>query len=189
MRGVNTPREEPSVYVAGPYDRPTGAIPTPVTPAPRDMPWPVVAQPRKRRAGLIVGLSVAVVVVLAAAAGGTIYVLEAAGHMTVRGTVTIRDMSSVTVSSLDGVSCGGTDGYDDLAAGGAVNITDAGAATVAIGHLDAGKYDSAHGCVLPWTVSSVPTGKGFYGVAVGHRAAIKVPEAQMRQVVAMTIGS
>lgn len=108
--------------------------------------------------------------------------------MTVHGSMTILDTSSVSVSSTDGTTCSGKNGYDDLAAGATINITDSGSATVALGQLQAGKWDSTHGCVMTWSVSGVPTGKKFYGIAIGHRAAIKIPEAEMHQLVALTIG-
>lgn len=126
--------------------------------------------------------------VLAAAAIGVVFVVQAAGKMTVHGSMTIRDVSSIAVNSDNGSTCVGKNGYDDLAGGGPVSITDAGTATVGLGQLETGQYDSAHGCILQWTVTGVPTGKGFYGITVGHRAAIKVPEAEMHQTVALTIG-
>jgi len=183
---VTTPLEEPSFYIPGPYDQPTGSTPAsaPLSPIPQLTPAPA----RRRRTGLVVGLTIGAVVILAAAAVVVVFVVQSAGKMTVHGSMTIRDVSSITVNSDDGSTCAGKDGYDDLVGGAPVNITDSGTATVGLGQLDTGKYDSAHGCVLTWTVSGVPTGKGFYGIAIGHRAAIKIPEAQLHQQVPLTIG-
>lgn len=145
-------------------------------------------RPPQRRTGVIVAVAVAGVVLLVAAVIAVTLVVRATSQMTVHGSVAIRDTSSISVSSADATTCGGNNGYDDLVAGAPVNITDAAGATVALGQLNAGRYDSTtHLCTLQWTVK-VPTGKKFYGVAVGRRPALKLAEAQMHQPVELSIG-
>lgn len=130
----------------------------------------------------------AAVLVLAMAVAAVVWFFHSAGRMTVNGAITIRDASGMTVDSTSGDVCSGQSGYDDIAGGAEVNITDAGSATVALGQLQDGHYSTAQGCVFHWTVTDVPTGKKFYGVTIGRRPAIKLPEAQMRQLVALSLG-
>lgn len=103
----------------------------------------------------------------------------------VRGTVTLADGFEWTAEG--GPRCYGTGGFDDLTAGGAVVITDSTGATVAIGKLGQGlpklRADDrtrAESCTFTLDVAGVPAGKGFYGLAVGHRNAVQFDEARLR---------
>lgn len=103
----------------------------------------------------------------------------------VRGTVTLADGFEWVAEG--GPRCYGTGGFDDLTAGGAVVITDSTGATVAIGKLGQGmpklRADDrtrAESCTFTLDVAGVPAGRGFYGVAVGHRNAVQFDEAGLR---------
>lgn len=139
---------------------------------------------RRRRTGLVVTLTVAAVAVLAGVALGLVLFLDAAGKVTVNGTVTIPAQAA---GAVDGDSCSGHDTFADVDKGTEVQITDAGNATVALTQLDAGRITGG-GCTFTWTAKGVPTGKQFYGVQVGRRDPVKVPEAQLHQLVALALG-
>jgi hypothetical protein len=139
---------------------------------------------RKRRTGLIVGLTVAGVLVLAAAAVGVVLVVQAGSTMTVHGTVTIQAHAA---GAANGETCSGHNDVADIDQGVEVQITDAGNATVALAALGPGKI-SGGACVFTWTAAKVPTGKGFYGITVGRRPSVKVPEAALHQDVPLSLG-
>jgi len=139
----------------------------------------------KRRTGLLAGLIAGSVVVLVGLAVGA-YVLFGRG-MTVSGVLVLTDQSSGIQVGQDGSTCTGTGAFQDITGGATVNITDAGSATVGLGALDAGRYDTTKGCVFPWKISGVPGGKGFYGIEVAHRGIVKFPEAEVRKPVSLTL--
>lgn len=101
--------------------------------------------------------------------------------MTVHGTVTIPTRAVLGSISV-GEPCGG---YDGVAAGTEVEITDAGSKTIALASLGGG-HATKDGCEFPWT-TKVPTGKGFYGASVGGKGVVKLSEAEMRQPVALSV--
>lgn len=145
---------------------------------------PTGPAPGARRTGLIVTLVITAVVVLAGLAVGIAVLLHSAGTMTVNGTLTIP---AEAAGAVNGDPCSGHDAFADIDKGAEVQITDAGNATIALTQLADGNITAA-GCTFRWTASNVPTGKNFYGVAVGRRPGTKVPEVQMHSLVALTVG-
>lgn len=113
---------------------------------------------------------------------GTMLVLRvlADDTTTLRGEVHLRGEDNVAGSST---SCYGSGGYDDLREGTGVVVTDAAGTTIAVGSLGRGTYSTfgTLDCVLPFTVE-VPTGKGFYGIEVAHRGAVKFAEPDLGRV-------
>jgi hypothetical protein len=84
----------------------------------------------------------------------------------------------------DGNYCAGKDGYDDIAEGAQVVVTDRSGEVVAIGALESGRMRVAYvpeiyDCVFHFVVTDVPTGRNFYGVEVGHRGSLKYEEAKI----------
>lgn len=145
----------------------------------------ITLTPKRRRTGLVVWLVAAGIIVLAVAGVGA-YVLLGRS-MTVSGVMVLTDLSSgVQVDSTDGVTCTGKGSYLDIQAGAEVTVTDAAGATVALGTLEAGHYDTAKGCVFSWKVS-VPAGKKFYGIEVGHRGVLRYSEAELRNPLTMSL--
>jgi hypothetical protein len=95
--------------------------------------------------------------------------------------------------------CAGSGGYDDLALGAQVVVSDPAGTTVAVGSVtesipitewddDAEDY-LATACTLRFLVTGVPAGKGFYGIEVSHRGRLQYSEAQARKELELTIGS
>jgi hypothetical protein len=98
----------------------------------------------------------------------------------------------------DPLSCAGSGGYNDLALGAQVVVSDPAGTTVAVGSVieaipiverddDTAEY-RASACTLRFVVSGVPTGKTFYGVEVSHRGRLQYPEAEARKELELTIG-
>lgn len=141
---------------------------------------------RRKRTGLIVGLIAAATAVIAAGGVGA-YVLLGQG-MTVNGIMVLTDQSGgIQVDSTNGSACVGKGGFQDMQAGTSVNITDAGNATIGLGALNGGEYDTTKGCVFSWKISDVPAGKKYYGVEVGHRGVVKFTESEMRHLVTLSL--
>ena len=79
-------------------------------------------------------------------------------------------------------------GYDDIAEGAQVVITDQFGATVAIGELEAGIISMGGTYLFQFTVRDVPPGKRFYGVEVSHRGRVQYDEAKLRAGPELSIG-
>jgi hypothetical protein len=82
---------------------------------------------------------------------------------------------------LAGSGCQGTNGYDDIAAGLQVIVSDESGTVIANGSLDQGQVVKAkfwNSCEFPFTVSNVPTAK-FYRVEVGGRGQVSYSYDQM----------
>lgn len=66
-------------------------------------------------------------------------------------------------------TCRGADGYADIKVGAKVTVKDSLASPVGSGVLDVGTVKPAKGCVFPFAVPNVPTGKGTYEIQISHR--------------------
>lgn len=82
--------------------------------------------------------------------------------------------------------CAGRGGFDDINAGTDVVVTDSTSTTVAIGKLGTGQpvidpSDStrATSCLFTFDIKDAPSGRGFYGIEVGHRGRVQFPEAKL----------
>jgi hypothetical protein len=145
-----------------------------------------MSPPSGRRTSRIIVMTIGAVLLIALGAGGALAVTVLVGPdaFQVAGTVTLTDPDGYMSST----HCSGKGGYDDIAEGASVNITDAGGATVAIGRLGPGDTQSA-GCVFAFSVADVPAGKSFYGIEISHRGIVKFSEAEVSSgEVAMTLG-
>lgn len=161
---------------------------------------PAHALPAARRRGLIVALVAAIVVAAGAGAAVTAFALRSSsepsggatastGPVAVHGTLTLAD--AVGVLNIDGRSCTGMEGYDDLAEGAQVVVTDQTGAVVGTAQLS---YGDLHGsgmtrsCVFSFDVL-VPPGRPFYGITVSHRGTIQFSGDQIGSGgVALSIG-
>lgn len=108
------------------------------------------------------------------------------------GAITVTGEDNVGIISdavTPGQECFGAGGAADIAPGAQVVVTDASGRTVAVGKMEMGRttehkryknprYDEQ--CVVPFTVSDVPSGEKFYGIKVGQRPATQETEAEMR---------
>jgi hypothetical protein len=72
-------------------------------------------------------------------------------------------------------------GFDDIVLGGSVLIADDAGATLSPTKLGPGTCDKDGYCDFSFT-ASVPAGKHFYGVSVGHRNSVKYTEADVATV-------
>jgi hypothetical protein len=89
------------------------------------------------------------------------------------GSVTITeslDLDTETVLELDGGSCTGTGGYDDLEQGAEVVVTDEANKIIGTSSLGEGRI-SGSDCIFRFVVSNLPRAK-FYGVEVSHRGKV-----------------
>lgn len=174
-----------------PMGPPTTSLP-PVSPAPISTGAMPIQPPLApgRRSLLIVALAVGAVVLVAAGIAGGVMVAGGKGPFgprtfTVNGTLSLQNPDGYSAST----TCIGKGGYADIDEGTAVTITDAATATVAIGRLGVGRIDD-YGCTFGFSVSSVPAGKGFYGIEVSHRGVLKYSEADIsKTTIKMSLGS
>lgn len=154
-------------------------------PAPRRRPgWLVPA---------IIGGAVAVVL-LVAAVGALFWTLgqrdaqapaagapSAAATFPVRGSLQLDAPRGLAV----GDECNGSGGYRDIRSGAQVTVTDGTGAVLALGQLTMGVVSShpvisgGKVCAFSFTVDSVPTGKGIYGIEVSHRGVVRFEEAAL----------
>jgi hypothetical protein len=86
----------------------------------------------------------------------------------------------------------GCTGDAGIGVGTPVTVTDARGAVVAVGRLDLANYTAGGGiggldssvedgtCDLQFTVAGIPIDRGYYGVEIAHRGAVKFSEASLR---------
>lgn len=156
----------------------------------------------KRRRVLIAAGVAAVVVAAGVGVGGYFLFRDKdPGTFVVKGTMTLTDRSGYleshpgyTVNDGDiytpdgalGAECVGQDGYDDIAAGTDVIVSDDGGKTLALTELGQGHTDES-GCRFPFTVE-VPRGYKIYGIEVSHRGVVRQTADDMELGVAVTLG-
>lgn len=71
------------------------------------------------------------------------------------------------------VPCKGAGGYDDIAAGAQVTVTDETGKVVGVGNLAGGRYGDSGACLFTFEVDGVQPGRPFYGVEVSHRGVVR----------------
>lgn len=107
------------------------------------------------------------------------------------GVTNITDVTGF--DRLDDETCAGSGGYDDLAEGAQVTVSDAAGKTIALGELGPGKVVSAGdvvgGCQFRFTVKDVPAGQKFYGVEVSHRGVVRYTADDAHERIVLSIGS
>src|SRR5262245_17633204 len=110
-----------------------------------------------------------------------------AGGFTLNGTLWLIDSGGVEL--LIGFGCKGLGNNDDIQRGAEVTVSDPHGATIGIGSLGAGQFMSGGGdiCRFPFSVS-VPGGKGFYTVTVGHTRLTSFAEKDARSGVVFYLG-
>ena len=104
------------------------------------------------------------------------------GSIQVAGSLVMTDASNTNTSPCD---LSGT-GYDDIAAGTEVEITDDAGKTLTLTSLESGTAGVSD-CTFPFT-ASVPAGKKYYKISVSHRGFVTFPEADMSSP-ELTLGS
>lgn len=111
---------------------------------------------------------------------------------TVNGTLTLNVGDA---ENIDGSTCTGMGGYDDITAGAEVKITNGNGRTVAVGQLDRGQVFTVNGgsdmdhCTFNWSVTGVPMASKFYEVHVAGRGGPTFTKTQIQQPnVSLTLG-
>ncbi len=85
--------------------------------------------------------------------------------------------------------CTGRGGYEDLAAGAPVTISDGSGEKVALGELGPGEIvKGTYSCEFPFSVEEVPAGEAVYTVEVAGRGGVDFTEADA-DAVDLSIGS
>ena len=110
-------------------------------------------------------IAVIALVILAACGSSSSHVLH--------GTMTILNTDNVFTdpSIASGKACVGTNGYDDLAGGAQVKVTNEKGTLIGSSALGLGQVDSSGHCVFPYRVKNIP-GANFYTVEVSHRGGL-----------------
>jgi hypothetical protein len=155
-----------------------------------------------RRTGLIVGLALVALVVLGGAAVGVGLAVThgrspgqapaasaATAAFNAHGTLTLTD--ALGVENLDDVNCTGMGGYSDITLGAQVVITDQSGTTIAVTDLGGGQMigsGMSRQCAFDFSAGSVPAGKSFYGVTIGHRGTIQYSQAELESGVELSLG-
>lgn len=124
-------------------------------------------------------------------AGAALAALAGCSHtakpIDIHGTLTLRSGSQV----VDAMECTGSDGYDDIAKGAQVTITDAAGKTIAVGKLGRGQRVAGAqyfgDCQFPFSIKA-PGGESFYGVEVSHRGVTRYSAADAGHAITLTLG-
>ncbi|MEV7621571.1 hypothetical protein [Actinoplanes sp. NPDC089786] len=191
-------------YQTDPYSQP---FPGPAFPSQSGYPpMPPPPQPPAHRRGLTIALAAIGAVAIAGTAvvatlvattkrpepsgtvtGTTVNTAQSAAPTTmiVTGTMTLKDDDLLVYEG----GCAGDGGYSDISDGASVTVTDAAGAIVGLGHLTGSETSGYDECVFSFVVSDVPTGKGFYGVEVTHRGAVKYGESDLATPVHVSLGT
>jgi hypothetical protein len=109
------------------------------------------------------------------------------------------DASALMTGATDnteGSPCTSTAGYDDIAGGTQVVITDATGKTVAVGVHESGALKAGPDatafdarCDFPFTVTGIPAGSKFYGVHIGNtNRGVQQERPDQLKSIALTIG-
>lgn len=112
----------------------------------------------------------------------------------VRGALILDDQDSARAAALNGANrttagCAGLGGYDDIAVGGEVVISNDAGKTLAITQLKGGYVVDANATECKFSFSAKIPGTGkFYGIAIGHRNTVKFSRAEMKSGPTLTLG-
>jgi hypothetical protein len=101
-----------------------------------------------------------------------------AGNNTITGTFTLTDSSSNYSTLSDGQSCTGNSGYNDIAAGTEVQVSNQAGTILATSSLGAGTIQSGT-CGFPFSVSHVPNAS-FYQIEVSHRGYVTLSKSELQ---------
>lgn len=102
--------------------------------------------------------------------------------ISVAGSLAVKDRTGEA-----GQPCTTSDGYDDLAVGTQVTVSDEAGTVLAVADLGEG-LSTGSTCDFPFTIT-VPPGHKFYGFEVSHRGVIRYTEDQVRSgSVSLSIG-
>jgi hypothetical protein len=165
----------------------------PLPPAPAGgEPWqppPLPTRPRAAwwaRPRVLIGLGVLAAAIIVAVV--LLVTLSGSSTFTVHGTAEVKGTDSFVATGGANNECAGTGGYDDLAQGADVVVTDNASRTIAVGSVT-GSAAAGNACVLTFEIPKVPSGKKFYGIEVSHRGVVHFMEKEMKAGPELSIGS
>lgn len=144
--------------------------------------WCVHAVPVLRRLSLpaVAAFALLALAGCSSSAGATLTPSPAATAFVVNGSITVPGMSE---TGSDDEVCAAREGFDDIAVGGQVTVSDASGKTIAIGTVGRGGFVKASvSCRFLFSVLDVPLGEKFYGVHVGKgpRGIVQFTRAEMQ---------
>lgn len=142
-----------------------------------------VPPPRRGRTGLVVALVLASLILVG---GGTVLAFA----LTHRGPAATSKAQTQTFTATGTVTvtggCESIGGYGDITDGTQVVLTDGAGKTVSVGTL--ASTHSSTVCSYTWTLTGIPVGERFYGIAVARRGVLQITEGQLRTGVDIHIG-
>lgn len=159
---------------------------------------PVPPPPARRGIGLLAGVVVGVLILMAATGLGVWLAVKpdtkapaaqpAASALEVTGMVTLKHEQFRWGGRAD-PTCMGWQGFDDVRGGAQVTVTDASGKVLVVGSLDTGTATGitteANGlpraelCLIPFKVTGIPRGAGPYGVEIAHRGILRYAEGNL----------
>lgn len=105
---------------------------------------------------------------------------------------TIGVLATPPDERVEGGKCTAAQGYDDIAEGADVTVTDAKGATVGTEPLRAGSLhfidNSNVWCNFLFVISDIPPGRKFYTLAIGQRDPKQLTEADLGGSLSLQIG-
>lgn len=112
-------------------------------------------------------------------------------------TLTIHGILTLTTGQFmwnDTALCWGDGGYDDIAIGSPITITDETGTVIGIGHIDTSQasefapdFTMPGRCTFGIMAKNIPANHDFYGVEVAHRGAVKYTKTDLANSITMTI--
>ncbi|CPR38252.1 putative lipoprotein LpqJ [Mycobacteroides abscessus] len=139
---------------------------------------------RSRNRGILIGFGTATALAIVAVGGYTWYNQhESQKTFTLTGTFTLNTTSSATT----GDGCHGTGGYQDIAPGTSISVSDEAGTLLAKGVLNSGHGESGS-CYMLFSIDDVPSGKKFYKVEVSHRGEVNYTEAEAKKGISLQLG-
>ena len=107
-------------------------------------------------------------------------------------TFTVYATMALTLGQFEhqpGQGCWGRGGYDDIAEGGQVVVSDATGATVGVGRLADARYDEFRGrCTFTIIIKGVRDGGQFYSIEVTHRGKVQYSRSDLEKTVTLSVG-
>ena len=118
--------------------------------------------------------------------GGSSASAEKDDGLTISGSIRLTEGESLEVAGrpVDGATCYGTGGYDDMSAGTQVIVSDQDGTTIGTSQLSGGEIVDAATNVVPtceWTFEVPVEEAKFYDIEVSHRGSLQFSHEDMEE--------